>query len=256
MKKDHLFLVFLLAFAVGAGVRLWLVPSMRPAQSDHTTIAKGKLPPAVRSAAGMAEIAELRKRQKELEAQIAELEKVEEPVGRTVASGNDLFFGTSRSVYTENPKVRSARTFGEARKLDPESQAQSRHLRMFANSKKCVKQWLDKYKSYIGGFDLSGLSDNEKDAHERFLAAAVKREAALAKCRIEDDDYTFEEHARNMFEFCDHWRDAVEELKSETSILMGLAIEKCARERGFIDADAAAIAEAYRAIYEATTVVF
>jgi len=256
MKKAHLFLVLLLAFAVGVGARLWLAPSMRPAQPDCTTIAKGKLPPAVRSAAGTDEIAELRKRQKELEAQIAELEKVEEPAGRTVASGNDLFFGTSRSVYTENPKVRSARTFGEVRKLDPESQAQARHLRMFANSKKCVKHWLDKYKSYISGLDLSGLSDDEKDVHERFLDAAVKREAALAKCRIEDDDYTIEENVRNMREFCDYWKAAVEELKPETSILMGIAVEKCARERGFSEENAAAIADTYRGIYEATTVVF
>ena len=254
MKKAHLVLVLLLAFAIGAGVRLWLAPSMRPAQPDRTTVAKGKSPPSVRSAAGMDEIAELRKRQKELEAQIAELEKVEEPAGKTAASGNELYFGTSRNVAEENSKVRSARTFGEARKLEPEKQA--KHLRCFMNSKKCVKQWLDKYKSYIVGLDLSGLSDDEKDVHERFLDAAVKREAALYKCRIEDDDYTLEENARNMRDFCDQWRNAVDEMKSETSIIMGLAIEKCARERGFIDEDAAAIAEAYRAIYEATTVVF
>ena len=254
MKKAHLFLVLLLAFAVGVGARLWLAPSMRPAQPDRTTIAKGKLPPAVRSAAGTDEIAELRKRQKDLEAQIAELEKVDESAGKAVASGNDLYFGTSRNVAEENPQVRSARTFGEARKQDPENQP--RLLRCFMNSKKCVKRWLDKYKSYIGGLDLSGLSADEKDVHERFLTAAVKREAALAKCRIEDDDYTLEENARNMREFCDHWRDAVEELKPETSILMGLAVGKCARERGFADEDAAAIAEAYRAIYEATTVVY
>ena len=254
MKKAHLVLVLLLAFAIGAGVRLWLAPSMRPAQPDRTTVAKGKFPPSVRSAAGMDEIAELRKRQKELEAQIAELEKVEEPAGKTAASGNELYFGTSRNVAEENSKVRSARTFGEARKLEPEKQA--KHLRCFMNSKKCVKQWLDEYKSYIGGLDLSGLSDDEKNVHEHFLTAAVEREAALDKCRIEDDDYTLEENARNMRDFCDQWRNAVDEMKSETSIIMGLAIEKCARERGFIDEDAAAIAEAYRAIYEATTVVF
>ena len=254
MKRAHLFLVLLLAFAVGAGVRLWLAPSMRPAQPDCTTIAKGKLPTAVRSAAGMDEIAELRKRQKELEAQIAELEKVEEAAGKTAASGNDLYFGTSRDVAEENPEMRSARTFGEARKLHPENQA--RLLRCFTNAKKCVNRWLDKYKSHIGGLDLSGLSDDEKNVHERFLAAAVKREAALAKCRIEDDDYTFEDHARNMREFCDYWKAAVEELKPETSIIMGLAVEKCARERGFSEENAAAIADTYRAIYEATAVVF
>ena len=254
MKKAHLFLVFLLAFAVGAGGRLWLAPSMRHAHPDRMTVAKGKFPPSVRSAAGMDEIAELRKRQKELEAQIAELEKVEEPAGKTAASGIDLFFGTSRDVAEKNSKARAARTFGELRKLEPEKQA--KHLRCFMNSKKCVKQWLDEYKSYIGGLDLSGLSVDEKDVHERFLDAAVKREAALAKCRTEDDDYTIEENVQNMREFGERWEDAVLELKPETSILIGLAVEKCARERGFIDADAAAIAEAYRAIYEATTVVF
>jgi hypothetical protein len=119
-----------------------------------------------------------------------------------------------------------------------------------------VRRELDNYKSYIGGLGLSGLSDYERNVHERFLDVAVKREAALAKCRIEDDDYTFEDHARNMREFCDYWKEAVEELKPETSIIMGLAVEKCARERGFSDEDAAAIAETYRAIYEATTVVF
>ena len=254
MKKAHLFLVLLLAFAVGAGVRLWLAPSMRPAQPDRTTVAKGKIPPTVRSAAGMDEIAELRKRQKELEAQISELEKVEEAAGKTAASGNDLYFGTSRDVAEESAKARSARTFGELRKLEPEKQA--KHLRCFMNSKKCVKQWLDKYKSYIVGLDLSGLSDDEKDVHERFLDAAVKREAALAKCRTEDDDYTLEENARNMREFMDHWMEAVQDLKPETSIIMGLAVEKCARERGFSEENAAAIADTYRAIYEATTVVF
>lgn len=254
MKKAHLFLVLLLAFAVGAGVRLWLAPSMRPAQPDRTTVAKGKIPPTVRSAAGMDEIAELRKRQKELEAQISELEKVEEAAGKTAASGNDLYFGTSRDVAEESAKARSARTFGELRKLEPEKQAKL--LRCIMNSKKCVKQWLDKYKSYIVGLDLSRLSDDEKDVHERFLDAAVKREAALAKCRTEDDDYTIEENVRNMREFCDYWKAAVEELKSETSILTGLAVEKCARERGFSEENAAAIADTYRAIYEATTVVF
>ena len=254
MKKAHLFLVLLLAFAVGAGVRLWLAPSMRPAQPDRTTVAKGKIPPTVRSAAGMDEIAELRKRQKELEAQIAELEKVEEAAEKTAASGNDLYFGTSRDVAEESAKARSARTFGELRKLEPEKQAKL--LRCIMNSKKCVKQWLDKYKSYIVGLDLSRLSDDEKDVHERFLDAAVKREAALAKCRTEDDDYTIEENVRNMREFCDYWKAAVEELKSETSILTGLAVEKCARERGFSEENAAAIADTYRAIYEATTVVF
>ena len=254
MKKAHLFLVLLLAFVVGAGARLWLAPSMRPAQPDRTTVAKGKIPPTVRSAAGMDEIAELRKRQKELEAQISELEKVEEAAGKTAASGNDLYFGTSRDVAEESAKARSARTFGELRKLEPEKQAKL--LRCIMNSKKCVKQWLDKYKSYIVGLDLSGLSDDEKDVHERFLDAAVKREAALAKCRTEDDDYTIEENVRNMREFCDYWKAAVDELKSETSILTGLAVEKCARERGFSEENAAAIADTYRAIYEATTVVF
>ena len=233
MKKAHLFLVLLLAFAVGAGVRLWLAPSMRPAQPDRTTVAKGKIPPTVRSAAGMDEIAELRKRQKELEAQISELEKVEEAAGKT---------------------ARSARTFGELRKLSPEKQAYL--LRCFTNTKKFVRRELDNYKSYIDGLDLSGLSDDEKDVHERFLTAAVEREAALAKCRTEDDDYTLEENARNMREFMDHWREAVQDLTLETSMIMGLAIEKCARERGFSDEDAAAIAETYRAVYEATTVVF
>ena len=254
MKKAHLFLVVLLAFAVGVGVGLWFTPSMRPSHMDCSTIAKGKFPPSVLSAAGMDEIAGLRKRQKELEAQIAELEKVEEPAGKTVASGSDLYFGASRNVSNENSKVLSARTFGEARKLNPENQA--RFLRYFTNAKKCVKRELDNYKSYIGVLDLSGLSDDEKDVHERFLDAAVKREAALAKCRIEDDDYTLEENVRNMREFDDYWTAAVQELKPETSIIMGLAIKKCARERGFSDEDAAAIAETYRAIYEATTVVF
>ena len=50
--------------------------------------------------------------------------------------------------------------------------------------------------------------------------------------------------------------DAADDLMAETSMLMGLSVEKCARERGFSDEDAAAIAETYRAIYEATTVVF
>jgi hypothetical protein len=202
----------------------------------------------------MDEIAELRKRQKELEAQISELEKVEEAAGKTAASGNDLYFGAVRNVSNENSKVLSARTFGELRKLSPEKQAYL--LRCFTNTKKFVRRELDNYKSYIDGLDLSGLSDDEKNVHERFLTAAVEREAALAKCRTEDDDYTLEENARNMREFMDHWREAVQDLTLETSMIMGLAIEKCARERGFSDEDAAAIAETYRAIYEATAVVF
>ena len=106
MKKAHLFLVLLFAFAVGAGVRLWLAPSMRPAQPNRTTIAKGKIPQAVRSVAGMDELAELRKRQKELEAQIAELEKVDESAGNAVVCGIDLFFGTSRNVGEETTTIR------------------------------------------------------------------------------------------------------------------------------------------------------
>ena len=251
MKKVLFFLVFVLAFAAGATLRL-LSSEIVNTQGDGRDAVRRDVTCLERDAqsATTVEIAELRKRQDELEVQIAEVEKFEEPVRKTANSANDLYYGGEGSVAPEN----NYRTVGDVKKLMPEGYAMA--FRIFTSAKKRGRRWLDDYKSYVGGLDLSGIPDDEKAVHERFLNAVVAREAALAKFRIEDDNFTEEETAQIHEEIEVRAEDAADDLMAETSMLMGLSVEKCARERGFSEENAAAIADTYRAIYEATAVVF
>ena len=113
-----------------------------------------------------------------------------------------------------------------------------------------------KYESYVGRFDLSRLSEEDVIAHGRYVEMTAKACAISRRQRPWDDDYTPGEYVSDWGDYVNAGDASTDYAKPEASILIGLGVEKRAKEMGFSDEDAAVIADAYRGLYEATNIIF
>jgi len=202
--------------------------------------------------AAKGEVAALRRRIREVEGEIV---SIEEQILRSKTPDKSASFTDLSSYSLSGKKIpEGVRTFGELKAAAPEEyEMRVKRCREFTDK---VASQRPKYESYVGRFDLSRLSEEDAIAHGRYVEMTAKACAIARRQRPWDDDYTPGEYVSDWGDYVSAGDASTDYAKSEASILIGLGVERRAKEMGFSDEDAAVIADAYRGLYEATNISF
>ena len=202
--------------------------------------------------AAKGEVSALRRHIREVEGEIASIE--EQILGSKTPDKSASF--TDLSAYSLSGKKipDGVHTFGELKAAVPEEYKKRVKLcREFIDK---VSAQRPKYESYVERFDLSRLSEEDAIAHGRYVEMTAKACAISKRQRPWDNDYTPGEYLSDWGDYVNAVDASTDYAKPEASILIGLGVEKRAKEMGFSDEDAAVIANAYRGLFEATNITF
>ena len=251
-------LVVGIALAVGAAAGWFAAAawggaavSSKPPYHDDASLGRAGSPLPVDTAA-KGEVAALRRRIREVEREIV---SIEEQILRSKTPDKSASFTDLSSYSLSGKKIpEGVRTFGELKTAAPEEyEMRVKRCREFTDK---VASQRPKYESYVGRFDLSRLSEEDAIAHGRYVEMTAKACAIARRQRPWDDDYTPGEYVSDWGDYVSAGDASTDYAKSEASILIGLGVERRAKEMGFSDEDAAVIADAYRGLYEATNIRF
>ena len=261
-------LVVGIALAVGAAAGWFAAAawggaavSSKPPYHDDASLGRARSPsapggrvgsPLPVDTAAKGEVAALRRRIREVEGEIV---SIEEQILRSKTPDKSASFTDLSSYSLSGKKIpEGVRTFGELKAAAPEEYEM--RVKMGREFTDKVAAQRPKYESYVGRFDLSRLSEEDAIAHGRYVEMTAKACAIARRQRPWDDDYTPGEYVSDWGDYVSAGDASTDYAKSEASILIGLGVERRAKEMGFSDEDAAVIADAYRGLYEATNISF
>ena len=139
-------------------------------------------------------------------------------------------------------------TLGEWRKTHPKG--------LETESIEYVCEGFEKYEAFLDGFDLSRLSAEDRALVERHFGLVKKRCDMVRSVNFEDDSQTMGVIGALFLKSGEFYHNANTISKPVTAALVGAAVERRARERGYPDEDAAVIADAFRALWEVGNLEF
>ena len=259
MKTVNRHVWIVLAFAVGAaagwfvggvgecglGNGEWETGNGRARCPSAVQAAKTKRKAADRSAADKAELAALRRRMEELERELAAVVAPKPPDAKDYSK---LAFRIGDSSYDGGV------TLGDIRKDDPKRHGEIVDWLKENKSKNFKAQ--EKFDEWLGKFDLSRLPDEMRAVHEKYMERYSKYIRMWDRIDPENDALCMGELSAFNSENWDRGLEMGFLAKEEEAALKWLAVEKHARELGYSDADAAAIAYALRDLDYISRVMF
>ena len=250
MKRFSNVGLIVLALAVGVAAG-WLSGALRKGEGigcalAHSAAVRQKQPEAVdKAAADKVELDALRRRMKDLEREIAAT------VAPKAIDAKDF----SKIVFRNgNIRYDGGVTLADIRKEDPERYKDI--VDWLKTNKENHLKALPKLEAYLAKFDLSRLPDEMRHIHESHMERYSKYVKTWERINPDDDSLTMGELAAFNFENSDRAIELGFIAKEEDAVLKWLVAEKRAREMGYSDEDAAALAYALRDYDYITRIVF
>ena len=154
---------------------------------------------------------------------------------------------------SEEEAVYRCKTYGELKRRYPNVWREW-HGKFVKNATRELGNY-DNWRKYVSGLDVSLMTEEERENHERMMEVFAKK-YALVRDNLEEadkDERTFEQDKENSDEMNRLAQEGRKLMAAERDTLLRITAENLGRRLGWQEADTAEFAETLRAVGDATS---